>query len=519
MATITAHFFDIESKIVECIEEANVSIIVVIAWFTNETLFSALSRSVHRGVKVHVAINIDEINFGKNGLNFHLLQLWGATVYLIDSDLQGLVHHKFCVIDNVTTVSGSYNWTYKANSNHENVLIVKDSSNIAKRYISEFYDLTKSFKQLSKDYINASMPSIGSIEALSWWEKLPFSWQNIFAKEIKVEKHKVTASDIDLILSRKHLFIDGFYRSQGDVQFFSGNLDDFTPLYALKKLERLSIKSHKLTNLSFLASMTDLKYLHIESDAVKSFVELSACHNLLDVVIKSNSEVSLDFASNLPKLKDLRIYTNKKLVLEPLESCQTLTILSITDAAIESFTTVSSLSSLSSLLLESVTLDKLKFTKQLSHLKSISLISIKQKFDSISLSKLSKSLENLVMHYVKDSDVISNIQSFTKLKKLSLEGRNIVDLDFITGMTQLESLRLLFTSVTDISPLIKLPKLRILALNDADLKNVLSSASIFSTLFKNETDKTKDNIRAEIKAFIAKKPQCEVSHTWFKNVS
>jgi len=36
------------------------------------------------------------------------------------------MHNKFCVIDSKTVVTGSYNWTKKAQSNYENITIIKD---------------------------------------------------------------------------------------------------------------------------------------------------------------------------------------------------------------------------------------------------------------------------------------------------------------------------------------------------------------------------------------------------------
>jgi phosphatidylserine/phosphatidylglycerophosphate/cardiolipin synthase-like enzyme len=48
-----------------------------------------------------------------------------------------LLHDKFCVIDFRKVITGSYNWTYKAAHNSENILILNDPS-VATQYITRF---------------------------------------------------------------------------------------------------------------------------------------------------------------------------------------------------------------------------------------------------------------------------------------------------------------------------------------------------------------------------------------------
>lgn len=52
------------------------------------------------------------------------------------SDKGGIMHRKYCVIDNHVTISGSFNWTDNAtNRNDENIEIIQDwnSANICTR--------------------------------------------------------------------------------------------------------------------------------------------------------------------------------------------------------------------------------------------------------------------------------------------------------------------------------------------------------------------------------------------------
>jgi hypothetical protein len=51
------------------------------------------------------------------------------------------MHHKFCVIDRCTVITGSYNWSHKARSNDENITVVTDSTDFAAKYIDTFDSL------------------------------------------------------------------------------------------------------------------------------------------------------------------------------------------------------------------------------------------------------------------------------------------------------------------------------------------------------------------------------------------
>ena len=56
----------------------------------------------------------------------------------------GIMHNKFCVIDNQKVITGSYNWSEKAeNKNDENASVVYDND-IASNYSVEFRRLFES---------------------------------------------------------------------------------------------------------------------------------------------------------------------------------------------------------------------------------------------------------------------------------------------------------------------------------------------------------------------------------------
>lgn len=133
-----AHFRDIENRILEQLDNARVSIHIVMAWFTNETLFSKLIEKQEQGLDVQLLIFDDGVN-RKHGVDFNRLNC----THLKRGLRGGLMHDKFCIIDNQIVITGSYNWTNNAeHRNDENISTAKDPEQ-ATRYSIEFIKLKR----------------------------------------------------------------------------------------------------------------------------------------------------------------------------------------------------------------------------------------------------------------------------------------------------------------------------------------------------------------------------------------
>lgn len=132
-----AHFQQIENTILSVLDEAQVSIRLVIAWFTNERLRDKLLDKLQEGVDIRIAIYADGINraHGVDLTPFDVTNLPRGT-------RGGLMHDKFCVIDNQVVITGSYNWTDNAEyRNDENIVVLRDPVQ-ATNYSVEFRRLT-----------------------------------------------------------------------------------------------------------------------------------------------------------------------------------------------------------------------------------------------------------------------------------------------------------------------------------------------------------------------------------------
>ena len=132
-----AHFQYIQNTILNELNTARVSILVVMAWFTNETLATKLIEKYNEGIDVKVAIFDDGIN------RRHGVDLAGIPTKKIKPSKGGIMHNKFCVIDNQIVITGSYNWSSNAEfKNEENISILRDNKT-ASDYSVKYRDLTR----------------------------------------------------------------------------------------------------------------------------------------------------------------------------------------------------------------------------------------------------------------------------------------------------------------------------------------------------------------------------------------
>ena len=140
---LKAHFSNIHKVIINHLEQAQCEVVAAIAWFTDRDIFEVLCKKARSGTKVSIALIGDDINQGPGALNFQRLSIVGGQVIFLPpgSRDEPTMHHKFCVIDGSTVITGSYNWSHKARSNDENITVVTDSTDFAGKYLDTFDSL------------------------------------------------------------------------------------------------------------------------------------------------------------------------------------------------------------------------------------------------------------------------------------------------------------------------------------------------------------------------------------------
>lgn len=145
----TAHFKNIRKEIIPLLDNANSEVLIAMAWFTSRELFEALIDCRERGVKVELVLLDNAINWTDYAPDFNRLIEADGIIRIARADI-GQMHHKFCVIDSKTTITGSYNWTYYAERYNKENIIITDEKDIIHSFKSEFQELTELFLPASK---------------------------------------------------------------------------------------------------------------------------------------------------------------------------------------------------------------------------------------------------------------------------------------------------------------------------------------------------------------------------------
>lgn len=142
-----AVFENIASRIIEEIKKANNSIYIAVAWFTNKNIFEELILKSKNDCLVQIIISNDAIN-ANSKINFDALE--NGAVFKVGNGNEDLMHNKFCVIDHNTVITGSYNWSYKAENNFENIVINSNNTALAEQFVKEFNQIKNNYFPNSK---------------------------------------------------------------------------------------------------------------------------------------------------------------------------------------------------------------------------------------------------------------------------------------------------------------------------------------------------------------------------------
>jgi phosphatidylserine/phosphatidylglycerophosphate/cardiolipin synthase-like enzyme len=117
------------------IEGAKKTVQVLTYSFTSRPIGNALIDAHRRGVNVTVVADKSETIDARSEIKS--LQRAGIPVYI--DDKHAIAHNKVMVIDGATVVTGSFNFTYAAeHENADNVLIVHNHPAIASAYADNF---------------------------------------------------------------------------------------------------------------------------------------------------------------------------------------------------------------------------------------------------------------------------------------------------------------------------------------------------------------------------------------------
>lgn len=360
--SVKTHFENIQEEIIIELLKAKKQILVAVPWLTNQRLFDILCLQADSFIDVQVLIVKDEIN-SRSGLDYEKLVKSGGKLFWQENTTQSLMHHKICIIDKKTVITGSYNWTNKAQSNIENIIVLENEANASKEYLNEFINLVPRFQEAnffdvgcnSADYFDTPE------KRLKWFNIVPQNIKDTFIYygrsliwTYDPEGYVILNEDLDDNIAAIFRVREMIYSMDQDcatlrylenlsnleeltitargkierkdrisdlshlrnliklktLKISMQNISDLTPLSKLKKLETLDLSFNNISSLSGLENLRNLKYLYISGNKISSIKELSSCSNLIDLRFNDNYVSNIDALSSNTKLERVEFGNN-----------------------------------------------------------------------------------------------------------------------------------------------------------------------------------------------------------------
>jgi len=376
---IESYFNDeIKPKLIDELSKANKEIVAAVAWFNDKDIYETLIAKAKEGIIVDLIISNDPNNFNSpDSLDFEELINVGAKVNRLITD-EKLMHHKFCVIDNHTIITGSYNWTYGgSNSNLENIVLIENDIKNCEKFKAEYERMLKTyFKHLDEaveilekmktaisdlqgeiikhrylpDKIIENLKRYGSgnfllespssssdkiqviksseINKTDWWENigrnLKIVLNDIILKVGKVDT-KPADDAIEYLIGINEINISGYNRNKWDNNANGKRIHyDFAGCDGLNmfpKLTILNISNNYLSDdrIKAIGQLSVLEKLNISNNKIKTLPLTDYLPKLVELDISHNQFNSIDFISNLPNLRVLKCNGNQLSGLKGIE--------------------------------------------------------------------------------------------------------------------------------------------------------------------------------------------------------
>lgn len=125
-----------EAKVVELMTTATQSVDVAIYSLNNRAILEALNNAHKRAVKIRVLL--DRVQASGNREETLALKKAGIDVRIHSKNK--IQHNKVGIFDGRKILTGSFNWTFSAETANEENCLVTDDQRVVKAYITRFND-------------------------------------------------------------------------------------------------------------------------------------------------------------------------------------------------------------------------------------------------------------------------------------------------------------------------------------------------------------------------------------------
>lgn len=126
---------EIKQRIISEINNAKQCINLAMAYFTDRDIAMAIVEAKNKKVVIDIILSSN----AQNETVKLMLKGAGISIHAFDTgDARGIMHHKFCLIDNKISINGSYNYSLNASNNNVENIQVSDDLSTYNQFLSEF---------------------------------------------------------------------------------------------------------------------------------------------------------------------------------------------------------------------------------------------------------------------------------------------------------------------------------------------------------------------------------------------
>jgi hypothetical protein len=273
MNDILTNGAEIKQRIISEIQNASQNIFIAMAWFTDRDIATEIINAKGRNIIVDIILSSNAQNetvkfmFRDAGISIHMFET---------GDERGMMHHKFCLIDNKISINGSYNYSYNASNNNVENIHVSDDIKTYRQLLAEFERLKYNIDHEIDVNINTSNPMEQVITKTKSVE--PISTVASFSQQLS-----------NLIYVTANINTEN-YRKQGyeDSKNSSGNIEIFYANYSEIKEQ---IRTYATDDT--LSSKKSVIIQNINSALETKEAELEMYKQNSIKLIKSNHEIEL----------------------------------------------------------------------------------------------------------------------------------------------------------------------------------------------------------------------------------
>ncbi len=176
------YFKGLKTLVLEQIQQATSSIQLAVAWFTDQDILNVLVAKRQAGVRVVLVLSNDSKNFTESySLNFSDFKQLGGKLIVAE---KGFMHHKFCIIDKATLLTGSANYTYNGFHKNSESIVLTDNKEAIDDFLIQFSLLTGTLNEEEGIVLS---PFVQSLQSQINLYNAQISWLEITLSES--EKH------------------------------------------------------------------------------------------------------------------------------------------------------------------------------------------------------------------------------------------------------------------------------------------------------------------------------------------